>query len=73
MQIRHEKHHQAYITSLNAALKPYPELHDFNIEELLRRCNEPPVTIRQTVHNQGGATSIIKYFLGNPKARCGRR
>ncbi|WP_372521693.1 hypothetical protein [Sulfuricaulis sp.] len=64
MQIRREKHHQAYITSLNAALKPYPELHDFNIEELLRRCNEPPVTIRQTVQNQGGGHLHLQVFFG---------
>lgn len=62
MQIHHEKHHQAYITNLNAALKPYPELHDFSIEELLRRCHELPVTIRQTVHDQGGGHLHHRYF-----------
>lgn len=62
MQIHHEKHHQAYITNLNAALKPYPELHDLNIEELLRRCNELPSTIRQTVHDQGGGHLHHQYF-----------
>jgi Fe-Mn family superoxide dismutase len=54
MQVHHDKHHQAYITHLNATLKGYPELHDFSIEELLRRHNEVPVIIRQTVHDQGG-------------------
>ncbi|MCR4300608.1 MAG: superoxide dismutase [Sulfuricaulis sp.] len=54
MQIHHDQHHQAYITHLNAALKDYPEWHDFSIEELLRRHNEVPVTIRQTVLDQGG-------------------
>jgi len=55
MRIHHDKHHQAYITSLNAALKGYPELHDLSIEELLlERHSELPITIRQTVHDQGG-------------------
>jgi Fe-Mn family superoxide dismutase len=55
MQIHHDKHHQAYITSLNAALEGYPELHDLSIEELLlERHSELPITIRQTVHDQGG-------------------
>lgn len=55
MRIHHDKHHQAYITSLNAAIKPHPELHDFSIEELLlERHSELPITIRQTVHDQGG-------------------
>jgi Fe-Mn family superoxide dismutase len=62
MQIHHDKHHQAYITHLNAALKGYPELHDFSIEELLRRCNELPVTIRQTVHDQGGGHLHHQFF-----------
>jgi Fe-Mn family superoxide dismutase len=62
MQIHHDKHHLAYITHLNAALKGYPELHDFSIEELLRRCNELPVTIRQTVHDQGGGHLHHQFF-----------
>ncbi len=62
MQIHHDKHHQAYITHLNAALKGYPELHDFSIEELLRRHNEMPVTIRQTVHDQGGGHLHHQFF-----------
>ena len=62
MQIHHDKHHQAYITHLNAALRGYPELHDFSIEELLRRCNELPVMIRQTVHDQGGGHFHHQYF-----------
>jgi len=62
MQIHHEKHHQAYITNLNAALKGYPELHDLSIEELLRWHNEVPVTIRQTVHDQGGGHLHHQFF-----------
>ncbi len=62
MQIHHEKHHQAYINNLNAALKPYPELHDFSIEELLRRNNEVPVAIRQTVHDQGGGHLLHQSY-----------
>jgi len=62
MRIHHDKHHQAYINSLNAALKPHPELHGFSVEELLRRCDELPVTIRQTVHDQGGGHLHHQYF-----------
>jgi len=62
MRIHHDTHHQAYITHLNAALKGYPELHDFSIEELLRRSNELPVSIRQTVHDQGGGHFHHQYF-----------
>lgn len=54
LHLHHDQHHQAYITHLNAALKGYPEFHGFSIEELLWRLDEMPVTIRQTVHDQGG-------------------
>jgi len=62
MRIHHEKHHQAYITNLNAALKPYPELHDLSIKELLLRINQLPTAIRQTVNDQGGGHFHHQYF-----------
>ena len=37
MEIHHGKHHQAYVTNLNAALEKYPELQSKSIEDLLRR------------------------------------
>lgn len=62
MRVHHDKHHQAYIANLNAALKNYPEWHGFSIEELLQRVNELPDAIRQTVHNQGGGHLHHQYF-----------
>ena len=62
MHDHHDKHHQAYITNLNTALKDYPEWHDLSIEELLLRQNELPVAIRQTVHDQGGGHLHHDYF-----------
>ena len=62
MHVHHDKHHAAYIASLNAALKPHPELHNLSIEDLLRRHNELPVTIRQTVNDQGGGHFHHQYF-----------
>ncbi|HTD70121.1 MAG TPA: superoxide dismutase, partial [Gemmatimonadales bacterium] len=32
MQIHHGKHHQAYVTNLNAALDKHPELYEKNLE-----------------------------------------
>ncbi|MHB1142390.1 MAG: superoxide dismutase [Sulfuricaulis sp.] len=55
MRVHHDKHHQTYITHLNAALEGYPEWHGLSIEELLlERHGELPIAIRQTVHDQGG-------------------
>jgi superoxide dismutase, Fe-Mn family len=54
MQIHHGKHHQAYVTNLNAALEKYPELQAKSIEDLLRDINTVPEDIRTAVRNNGG-------------------
>jgi len=54
MEIHHGKHHQAYVTNLNAALDKHPELHEQSIEELLTGIASVPDDIRQAVINNGG-------------------
>jgi Fe-Mn family superoxide dismutase len=54
MQIHHGKHHQAYVTNLNAALEKAPELANKSIEELCRGINTVPEAIRTAVRNNGG-------------------
>lgn len=54
MEYHHDKHHQAYVDNLNAALKDYPDFHKLEIEELLRQINKVPEAIRQAVINNGG-------------------
>ena len=54
MEIHHGKHHQAYVTNLNAALDKHPELHQKGIEELLAGINSVPEDIRTAVRNNGG-------------------
>ena len=54
MQIHHGKHHQAYVTNLNAALEKYPELQSKSIEDLLRDISKVPEDIRTAVRNNGG-------------------
>jgi len=54
MEYHHDKHHQAYVDNLNAALKDYPDLHKLEIDELLRQINKVPEAIRQAVINNGG-------------------
>ena len=48
MEIHHSKHHQAYITNLNAALLG-TELEGKTIEEILKNCKDIPA-----VRNNGG-------------------
>ena len=54
MQIHHGKHHQAYVTNLNAALEKHPELQSKTVEELLTGINTVPEDIRTAVRNNGG-------------------
>jgi len=54
MEYHHDKHHQAYVDNLNAALKDYPDLHKLEIDELLRQISKVPEAIRQAVINNGG-------------------
>ncbi|MCC6929606.1 MAG: superoxide dismutase [Gemmatimonadaceae bacterium] len=54
MQIHHGKHHQAYVTNLNAALDKHAALHDKSLEELLGNLSGVPDDIRTAVRNNGG-------------------
>lgn len=56
MNIHHTKHHQAYITNLNAALEKHPELANKSLEDLLSDLNAVPEDIRTAVRNHGGGT-----------------
>jgi superoxide dismutase, Fe-Mn family len=54
MQIHHGKHHQTYVTNLNAALDKHPELHGKSLDDLIRDLNSVPEDIRTAVRNNGG-------------------
>jgi superoxide dismutase, Fe-Mn family len=54
MHLHHDKHHQAYVTNLNNALQGQSQFESLPIEELIRRINEVPESIRTAVRNNGG-------------------
>jgi Fe-Mn family superoxide dismutase len=56
MTIHHDKHHQAYVTNLNAAIEKHPELASKSLEDLLSDLNAVPEDIRMAVRNHGGGT-----------------
>jgi Fe-Mn family superoxide dismutase len=62
MEIHHGKHHQAYVTNLNAALDKHPELQTKSIEELLKGINTVPEDIRTAVRNNGGGHANHSMF-----------
>ncbi len=66
MHLHHDKHHQTYVTNLNNALQgldaQYSHLTSLSVDDLMRRINEVPETIRTTVRNNGGGHSNHSMF-----------
>jgi Fe-Mn family superoxide dismutase len=62
MEIHHGKHHNAYVTNLNAALEKHPELQSKSVEDLLRSINTVPEDIRTAVRNNGGGHANHSMF-----------
>ena len=54
MRIHHGKHHQAYVTNLNAALEGQTALQNLSLEALLSDLGKVPEAIRAKVRNNGG-------------------
>ncbi len=54
MHLHHDKHHQAYVTNLNAAVAKHPELEGKSPEDLIKDLNAVPDDIRMAVRNNGG-------------------
>ena len=54
MRIHHDKHHDAYVNNLNAALKDYPALDQLSIEQLIGNLSQVPEAVRTPVRNNGG-------------------
>jgi Fe-Mn family superoxide dismutase len=70
MEIHHGKHHQAYVTNLNAALEKHPELQSKSVEDLIRNISSVPEDIRTAVRNNGGGHANHSMFwqIMGPKA-----
>jgi Fe-Mn family superoxide dismutase len=54
MEIHHGRHHNAYVTNLNAALAGKADLEAHSIEDLCKNINSIPEDIRAAVRNNGG-------------------
>jgi superoxide dismutase, Fe-Mn family len=54
MHLHHDKHHNAYVTNLNNALKDRSGHPDVSAEEMVSRLGELPEAIRAAVRNNGG-------------------
>lgn len=62
MSIHHDKHHAAYTTNLNNALKGHSDLEAMSIEALLGNIDQVPESIRTVVRNNGGGYANHNLF-----------
>ncbi|GLX70210.1 superoxide dismutase [Paenibacillus glycanilyticus] len=63
MEIHHGRHHNAYVTNLNAALEQAPELQEKSLEELLaNNLAIVPDAIKTAVRNNGGGHANHSLF-----------
>ncbi len=54
MYLHHDKHHQAYVDKLNAALDAVPELRGTSLDDLLQNLTELPAQYKTAIRNNGG-------------------
>ena len=54
MKLHHDKHHQTYVTNLNAAIEKHPELRTHSPEDLLRSLDTLPEDVKGPIRNNGG-------------------
>ena len=79
MNIHHTKHHNTYITNVNAALEGHEDLASKSVEELISDLNAVPEDIRTAVRNNGGGHANHSLFWkllslnggGNPTGALG--
>lgn len=54
MHLHHDKHHNTYVTNLNAAIEKHPEFGSKSAEDLIKDLSAIPDDIRTAVRNNGG-------------------
>ena len=62
MHLHHDKHHNTYVTNLNAAIDKHPELGEKTVEELIADIDGLPEDIRVAVRNNGGGHANHSFF-----------
>ncbi|OES44357.1 superoxide dismutase [Domibacillus iocasae] len=62
MNIHHTKHHNTYVTNLNAALEGNEELLSKSVEEVIANLDAVPESARTAVRNNGGGHANHSLF-----------
>ncbi|GAA4866673.1 superoxide dismutase SodA [Paenibacillus vulneris] len=62
MMIHHDRHHNTYVTNLNAALEGHADLQAKSLEDLIANLDSVPEAIRTAVRNNGGGHANHSLF-----------
>jgi superoxide dismutase, Fe-Mn family len=62
MEIHHDRHHQAYVTGLNNAVKDHSNVASMPLQDILAKLPEMPESIRTTLRNAGGGHANHTMF-----------
>lgn len=62
MEIHHGRHHAAYVTNLNTALKDHGDLAKLPLEQLLAKLGDVPEAVRTAIRNNGGGHANHTMF-----------
>lgn len=62
MNIHHDKHHNTYVTKLNAALEGHSDLASKSVDELISDLDALPESVRTAVRNNGGGHANHTFF-----------
>lgn len=62
MEIHHGRHHQAYVTNLNNAVKDHSNVARMPLQEILAKLGEMPEAVRTAIRNNGGGHANHTMF-----------
>ena len=62
MSLHHDRHHAAYVNTLNTALKDHADLHRHTLGELLMGLRRWPAAVQGAIRNHGGGHANHALF-----------
>lgn len=62
MEIHHDRHHQAYVNNLNAAVKDHGQVAAMPLQDILAKLGEMPDSVRTAIRNNGGGHANHTMF-----------
>lgn len=62
MTIHHGRHHAAYVTNLNAAVKDHSQVAAMPLQDILAKIAEMPEAVRTAIRNNGGGHANHSMF-----------